>query len=48
MAIQLAYLLLLISPFSNTTALLIDGAQHTVYLADNVVKWTIGYINDSS
>ncbi|MEZ0320159.1 MAG: DUF192 domain-containing protein [Pyrobaculum sp.] len=48
MAIPLAYLLLLISPFSNTTTLLIDGAQHTAYLADNVVKWTIGYMNVSS
>ncbi|ABP50892.1 MULTISPECIES: DUF192 domain-containing protein [Pyrobaculum] len=37
-----------ISPFSATYSVQIDGSTTTVYVADNLAKWAIGYMNVSS
>ncbi|AAL64565.1 DUF192 domain-containing protein [Pyrobaculum aerophilum] len=46
--IALYALLLYVSPFSSTSTIYIDGAPAVVYVADNVAKWSIGYMNVSS
>ena len=50
MALQLLLpsLLLLISPFSSVATASLDGMTHSVYMADNAVRWTLGYMNVSS
>lgn len=41
-------LLALISPFSTYTTVVLDGEPYNVYVADNVVKWAVGYMNTTS
>ena len=50
MALQLILtpLLLLISPFSSVATASLDGITPPVYVADNEVRWTLGYMNMSS
>ncbi len=50
MALQLILppLLLLISHFSSVATASLDGMTHPVYVADNEVRWTLGYMNVSS
>jgi len=50
MALQLILppLLLLISPFSSVYTISLDGITYSVYVADNWVRWTLGYMNVSS
>lgn len=40
--------LVLISPFSTTTTFELNNVVYTVYVADNFVKWVIGYMNVTS
>ncbi|ACB40684.1 DUF192 domain-containing protein [Pyrobaculum neutrophilum] len=35
----------LASPFTNTAVVELDGAKYAVYTADNLARWTIGYMN---
>ncbi len=46
--ITLFTLLSFISPFASYTSATIDGTPAVVYVADNVVKWSIGYMNVST
>jgi hypothetical protein len=41
-------LFLLISPFSSIAGASLDGVTYSVYVADNEIRWTLGYMNVSS